>query len=182
MSQKDKIPGGLADKKKPSDFDSEALAAGIKVEMEHTSDKAIAEEIAMDHLQEDKDYYMKLKTIEKCFRSLGYFFKKGGPGSGQKGHHTDKPYPGVDAHNMPAIQPPTPGLKTLQLHELPISHYTTPNLDKYRKLLHLLGEKANGKFTYDIKTDSIMALDDSAKGMVQDAIKAKQNKTPKPKE
>jgi hypothetical protein len=62
---KDKIPGGLADKKSPKDFDRERLAQGIKVEMEHTSDKAIAREIAMDHLTEDPNYYRKLKKIEK---------------------------------------------------------------------------------------------------------------------
>lgn len=64
LAKADKIPGGLADKKKPEDFDPEALAEGIKVEMEHTSDRSIAQEIAMDHLTEDKDYYKKLKVIE----------------------------------------------------------------------------------------------------------------------
>jgi hypothetical protein len=66
--REDKIPGGLADKKKPSDFDSEKLKAGIKIEMEHTSDRNIAEEIAMDHLTEDSEYYNKLKEIEKYDR------------------------------------------------------------------------------------------------------------------
>lgn len=61
----DKIPGGLADKRKPEDFDQEALKEGIKVEMEHTNDQNIAREIAMDHLTEDPEYYKKLKTIEK---------------------------------------------------------------------------------------------------------------------
>lgn len=61
----DKIPGGLADKKKPSDFDPKKLAEGIKVESEHTSDPKVAEEIAMDHLTEDPDYYEKLKNVEK---------------------------------------------------------------------------------------------------------------------
>ena len=60
----DQIPGGLADKKKPSDFDEEALEDGIKVEMEHTSSRSIATEIAMDHLTEDKEYYEKLEEIE----------------------------------------------------------------------------------------------------------------------
>lgn len=64
----DKIPGGLADKKKPEDFDSEALKEGVKIELEHTSDHAIAQEIAMDHLTEDRHYYKKLKTIEKSSR------------------------------------------------------------------------------------------------------------------
>lgn len=60
-----KIPGGLADKAKPEDFDQEQLQKGIKVELEHTNDKNIATEIAMDHLTEDPNYYKKLSKIEK---------------------------------------------------------------------------------------------------------------------
>ena len=65
VKREDKIPGGLADKKSPKDFDAKKLAEGVKAEMEHTSDPKIAEEIAMDHLMEDPNYYEKLKTIEK---------------------------------------------------------------------------------------------------------------------
>jgi len=61
----DQLPGGLADKKKPSDFNKNALVMGVEVEIEHTDDKMKALEIAMDHLTEDPDYYNKLKTIEK---------------------------------------------------------------------------------------------------------------------
>jgi len=61
----DKLHGGEADKKKPSDFDPEQLKIGIKSEMEHTNDKHIAAEIAMDHLKEDPNYYEKLSKIEK---------------------------------------------------------------------------------------------------------------------
>jgi hypothetical protein len=61
---KDRISGGLADDKQPSDFDSNALKEGVSVEKEHTSDPAVAQEIAMDHLTEDKKYYKKLATIE----------------------------------------------------------------------------------------------------------------------
>ena len=68
MSKADKIPGGLADNKKSSDFNSEQLKAGIKVEMEHTKDENIAREIAMDHLTEDSEYYKKLKEVEKYDR------------------------------------------------------------------------------------------------------------------
>ena len=75
---KDKIPGGLADNKKPSDFVKRKLEEGIKVEMEHTSDKAIAREIAMDHITEDPNYYKKLKTIEKSENEdLEYYLDKG---------------------------------------------------------------------------------------------------------
>lgn len=65
MNIKDKIPGGLADKKSPKDFNAESLKEGIKVELEHTSDKDTAREIAMDHLTEDSSYYKKLKEVEK---------------------------------------------------------------------------------------------------------------------
>ena len=40
------------------------LAKGIKVEMEHTKDKAKAREIAMDHLWEHPNYYDRLEKIE----------------------------------------------------------------------------------------------------------------------
>lgn len=58
------IPGGIGDKTKPEDVDPKQLEMGIKVEMEHTSDLAIAEEIALDHLTENPEYYTALKTIE----------------------------------------------------------------------------------------------------------------------
>lgn len=61
----DKLRGGRADKKKPSDFDQDQLKAGIKHEMEHTTSAAVAAEIAMDHLSEDPLYYQKLKKIER---------------------------------------------------------------------------------------------------------------------
>ena len=61
----DRIPGGLADGAKPSEFDPKQLAKGVKVELEHTSSRAIATEIAMDHLKEDPRYYDKLAKIEK---------------------------------------------------------------------------------------------------------------------
>ena len=60
----DKIPGGLADDKQPFEFDSEQLAMGLMVEMEHTDDPKIALEIAMDHLVERSDYYKRLSEIE----------------------------------------------------------------------------------------------------------------------
>jgi hypothetical protein len=40
------------------------LKKGIKVEMEHTKNRVVAREIAMDHLNEDPRYYDKLKKIE----------------------------------------------------------------------------------------------------------------------
>jgi hypothetical protein len=40
------------------------LNKGIKVEMEHTSNKTKAKEIVMDHLWEDPNYYDKLEKVE----------------------------------------------------------------------------------------------------------------------
>ena len=62
---KDKIPGGLADKKKIKDFDPKSLEEGTKVELEHTDNEDIAKEIASDHITEDINYYPKLKKMEK---------------------------------------------------------------------------------------------------------------------
>ena len=41
------------------------LVKGIRVEMEHTTDRSIASEIALDHIKEDPKYYDKLlKYVE----------------------------------------------------------------------------------------------------------------------
>lgn len=59
----DQIKGGLADKKKPSDFSAKSLIKGMSVEMEHTDDLAKALEISMDHLSENPKYYEELKKV-----------------------------------------------------------------------------------------------------------------------
>jgi hypothetical protein len=61
----ERIPGGLAEGKRSEDFDPVALRTGQAVESEHTSDPAIAREIAKDHLAEDPEYYAKLAKMEK---------------------------------------------------------------------------------------------------------------------
>jgi len=60
------LNGGLAAKKgfKKEDADPKELAMGVKVEMEHTSDKDVAEVIALSHLAELKNYYSRLKKME----------------------------------------------------------------------------------------------------------------------
>ena len=59
------IKGGKADNKKPSNFRPSELAKGIKIEHEHTSNKNIAKEIAMDHLTEFPNYYTELDKMEE---------------------------------------------------------------------------------------------------------------------
>lgn len=61
----DQIPGGLADAREPADFDPMQMRKGIRVETEHTGDRMLAMEIAMDHLVEDPRYYDKLEQIER---------------------------------------------------------------------------------------------------------------------
>ena len=43
---------------------NDQVAKGVKVELEHTTDEAIAHEIAMDHVFEDPKYYDKLAKVE----------------------------------------------------------------------------------------------------------------------
>jgi len=64
-SRFNKIPGGLASRSKPSDFDPRQLAMGIEVEKEHGGNAKRAREIAMDHLKELPNYYTHLKRMEK---------------------------------------------------------------------------------------------------------------------
>jgi len=64
LGRRDRLPGGLGDKKTREDFDPEQVEKGIKVEMEHTDDPELALEITLDHLTEDPEYYDKLETIE----------------------------------------------------------------------------------------------------------------------
>ena len=73
---KGRLPGGLADKCKPSDFDKKALAKGTKVELEHTGDRKLAQEIAMDHLVEHPGYYEALEKMERKLEAKGNPKKK----------------------------------------------------------------------------------------------------------
>ena len=57
------IPDGRSKGRRPSDFDPTQLTIGTKVEMEHTTDRRVAQRIAMDHLTEDRNYYKKLAKI-----------------------------------------------------------------------------------------------------------------------
>lgn len=59
----------IEDIAKKHNVDLEELKAewdkGTKVETEHTSNEAMAKEIAKDHLFEDPKYYTKLAEMEK---------------------------------------------------------------------------------------------------------------------
>lgn len=55
-----KLPGGVGDSVDTSKLDPIQLSLGIQIEMEHTNDPEIAQEIASDHLYEDPIYYTKL--------------------------------------------------------------------------------------------------------------------------
>lgn len=47
------------------DMLQQQLDKGIKVEQEHTANKAMAREIALDHLNEFPDYYDRLEKAEE---------------------------------------------------------------------------------------------------------------------
>jgi hypothetical protein len=69
--ENEQIVGGLADNKTAQDIANkhnvslehitQQINIGMSVEMEHTSDPAIAHEICMDHLWENPSYYDKLE-------------------------------------------------------------------------------------------------------------------------
>lgn len=61
----DDLPGGSrqGDEHDASNVDPDELRKGIEVELEHTRDRKIAQEIALDHLAEDPRYYTKLLKI-----------------------------------------------------------------------------------------------------------------------
>jgi hypothetical protein len=62
---KGRLAGGEADGKPLTKYDLSQLLMGIKVELEHTSDRMLALEIATDHLEEFPDYYTRLKKMEE---------------------------------------------------------------------------------------------------------------------
>lgn len=60
--QDDLLPGGKGDDRDASEFDPREISMGIRHEMEHTGDRAVAREIAIDHLTEDPHYYSDMKA------------------------------------------------------------------------------------------------------------------------
>lgn len=64
----DRLPGGEGDHLGIGDVDQDELRRGIEVELEHTDDRGLAVEIALDHLAEDPAYYTKLRKIHKGTR------------------------------------------------------------------------------------------------------------------
>jgi len=65
VQKSERIVGGKGDNRPDSDFDAEQLAEGLKHEMEHTKDRAVAKEIAKDHLAESPKYYEGLEKMEE---------------------------------------------------------------------------------------------------------------------
>ena len=70
LNKTDRLKGGRADKLKPENFAPNSLAMGIEHEQEHTKDAGLTQEIAMDHLSEDPDYYIKLRSMEKALKDV----------------------------------------------------------------------------------------------------------------
>lgn len=65
FAEHERLHGGRADYREPSEFDPAELERGIQHEMEHTDDPDVAREIAMDHLAEDEAYYTHLDAMEQ---------------------------------------------------------------------------------------------------------------------
>lgn len=69
-ASKDLLPGGQADSLSDNRFNKKKLRHAQKHEMEHTTNPAIAKEVAKDHMLEDEDYYKKVEKIEKLGKLL----------------------------------------------------------------------------------------------------------------
>lgn len=67
---KDHLPGGRADGKTPQDYEKSQVEKGHLIEFEHTDDPDIAREIAMDHLEEHKEYYTGLENMENMLTDI----------------------------------------------------------------------------------------------------------------
>lgn len=66
MVFKNVLVGGIGDNYPVHKLNKTQLSMGVREELEHTSNKEIAKEIAIDHLSQDKNYYLKLhKYIDK---------------------------------------------------------------------------------------------------------------------
>lgn len=63
----DQIPGGKADDEDPDKYDQDQLEKGTEVEMEHTDDPELAEEITTDHLEESEDFKDSDKPEDKKY-------------------------------------------------------------------------------------------------------------------
>jgi len=62
---RESLSGGMADGKAITAYNLKELLAGIKFETEHSSNRFIALEIAMDHLERMPDYYSRLGRLER---------------------------------------------------------------------------------------------------------------------
>lgn len=79
---KEYLVGGHGDGHPASEFDSKEVEMGVKIEMEHTNNPEISEEITRDHLAEIPDYYTRLDAMEEQAKKDGKFREvvKGKPG------------------------------------------------------------------------------------------------------
>jgi len=63
------IKNGVKEAKDMMKYDPKQLKVGTKIEMEHTTNKKIAEKIAKDHLREHPNYYTHFVKWEKGLMS-----------------------------------------------------------------------------------------------------------------
>jgi hypothetical protein len=117
------LVGGDGDNKKPSDFPKDVLSHAVEHELEHTNDRKVAEEIAIDHLTEDIDYYKKLKKVE---------------GNKEASKYTDKLTGGIGDNKKPSDFPK----KDLEgMYEEEKIHTSDPDIAKELAIDHLTEDK-----------------------------------------
>jgi len=146
---KDKIPGGLADRKKPSDFPEDAVSKGTEVEFEHTDDRDTAKEIAMDHLVEDVDYYDFLEQMEREMET-GDMEKEGKPL--RRAAKSKYPKSETTPYNPWAVCTDSTGREDKDKYERCVKHVKEKNKKQNREKKRK-GQKESATIYFDLNID-----------------------------
>jgi 2'-5' RNA ligase len=155
--RRDQIPGGRGDKLDERDVDPEQLRMGIEVELEHTKEREIAKEIALDHLKEDPEYYTKLKKVHKDVAEADETFRRA-----ERGRHSGD----SDAHLSFHVQLRRQGPDAIKAHFQQLAS----------KLIraHQAHQDANARFTAhaissNAPSPNWSAINDSQSGLTKAA-------------
>jgi len=139
----DIIPGGLAAGMPTSMFPQDQIAKGTEVELEHSSNPALAQEIAKDHLTEGNDYYEpRLENLEKSMDKARESGKIEATGEGTEKHTENKERKDQDVETLKEsaldrVQELVKNSTWLPYHreqtKLLKEHYTPENMAKFRE-------------------------------------------------
>ncbi len=137
----DCLPGGLADDRPDSAFPEKELEAGVRHELEHTSDRSLAREIAKDHLAESDDYYSDLRRMEEQDEAEEAMEKASaaGPQHPATGGQTAPSGPPAAQQSPPQPGAMPQGIQPVSQH--PQSPVTGMQKDRNAEFIHQLSQR-----------------------------------------